>query len=298
MRVRDGAPQAAGTGEALDVSGGAGDGYDAVILAGGRAERLGGRDKPGMLVGGRSLVERVAAAVPDAARLVVVGPRRAEPARAVFTREDPPGSGPIPALRAALPEVSAPWVALLAGDMPFLRPAHVAALLRAARAAGTGAVLVDAEGHPQWLAGMWAVPRLARALDAYRGRSLRGLLGPLEPVMVHPPADPSGMAAWFDCDTMDDLQRAREALAAAGNGDPMNVLAEWTARICQELGIDPERVDRDRILDLTKEVAHGVARPAAPLTAYLLGLAEGAGTAPADAIERITRLAREWQREN
>lgn len=75
----------------------------------------------------------------------------------------------------------------------------------------------------------------------------------------------------------------------------MNVLAEWTALMCRELGIDPARVDRDRVLDLTKEVAHGVARPAAPLTAYLLGLAEGAGTAPDDAAERITRLAREWE---
>nr|WP_250905595.1 DUF6457 domain-containing protein [Nonomuraea sp. NEAU-A123] len=74
----------------------------------------------------------------------------------------------------------------------------------------------------------------------------------------------------------------------------MNVLNEWTALACKELGVDPARVDRDLILELTKEVAHGVARPAAPLTAYLLGLAEGAGTAPADAVARITALARNW----
>nr|WP_308126888.1 DUF6457 domain-containing protein [Nonomuraea guangzhouensis] len=82
---------------------------------------------------------------------------------------------------------------------------------------------------------------------------------------------------------MDDLEEAR-----------MNVLNEWTALACKELGVDPARVDRDLILELTKEVAHGVARPAAPLTAYLLGLAEGAGTAPADAVARITELARNW----
>nr|BFE80141.1 hypothetical protein GCM10020093_027420 [Planobispora longispora] len=57
----------------------------------------------------------------------------------------------------------------------------------------------------------------------------------------------------------------------------MNVLAEWTALVCEELGVDPEKIDRDMLLDLTKEVAHGVARPAAPLTAYLLGLAQGRG---------------------
>ncbi|MGW0072826.1 DUF6457 domain-containing protein, partial [Streptosporangium sandarakinum] len=73
----------------------------------------------------------------------------------------------------------------------------------------------------------------------------------------------------------------------------MNVLTEWTTLACRELGIDPSAVDRDALLDLTKEVAHGVTRPAAPLTAYLLGLAQGAGTAPSDAVERLTGLARD-----
>lgn len=200
--------------EAVPEDGGA-QPYDAVILAGGRAERLGGRDKPGLPVGGRPLVEWVARAVPDAARLIVVGPRRARPARAVFTREDPPGGGPIPAVRAALPEVSAPWFALLAADMPFLRPAHIAALIRAARRHGTGAVLTDADGHPQWLAGVWHTRRLTAALEDYDGRSLRGLLAPLAPATVHPVPGPGGMAAWFDCDTPDDLRRARDAAASA-----------------------------------------------------------------------------------
>ncbi|GII79180.1 hypothetical protein Sru01_41620 [Sphaerisporangium rufum] len=74
----------------------------------------------------------------------------------------------------------------------------------------------------------------------------------------------------------------------------MNVLAEWTALVCQELGIDPEKLDRDVVLDLTRDVAHGVARPAAPLTAYLLGLAQGAGTAGPDAAGRLAAMAREW----
>ncbi len=74
----------------------------------------------------------------------------------------------------------------------------------------------------------------------------------------------------------------------------MNVLEEWTALVCKELGIDPARLDRDAILDVTKDVAHGVARPAAPLTAYLLGLAQGAGTAPQDAAARLSAMAANW----
>ncbi|OUC92542.1 hypothetical protein CA984_29710 [Streptosporangium minutum] len=76
----------------------------------------------------------------------------------------------------------------------------------------------------------------------------------------------------------------------------MNVLTEWTELVCRELGVDPATIDRDALLDLTKEVAHGVTRPAAPLTAYVLGLAQGAGSAPPDAVERLTALARDWER--
>ncbi|MEU7054400.1 NTP transferase domain-containing protein, partial [Streptomyces eurythermus] len=35
--------------------------YDAVVLAGGAARRLGGADKPGVRVGGRALLDRVLA---------------------------------------------------------------------------------------------------------------------------------------------------------------------------------------------------------------------------------------------
>lgn len=75
----------------------------------------------------------------------------------------------------------------------------------------------------------------------------------------------------------------------------MNVLTEWTHTVCQALGLDESAVDRDLILDLTKDVAHNVARPAAPLTAFLVGLAAGRAGAGSDEIrhvaERIAALA-------
>ncbi|MBG0816844.1 molybdenum cofactor guanylyltransferase [Planomonospora sp. ID82291] len=185
-------------------------GYDALILAGGRASRLGGRDKPGLEVGGVPLIERVAAAVPGAGRLIVVGPPRPGLDRAVFRTEDPPGGGPVPALRAGLPEATAPRVVLLAADLPFLRARHVEALLDAADGAegdggnGAGALLVDDGGHEQWLVGAWRTAALAEALSGYAGRSLRGLLAPLDPVRLHLPGEP-----WFDCDTVDDLTHVR-----------------------------------------------------------------------------------------
>ncbi|NUW41709.1 molybdenum cofactor guanylyltransferase [Nonomuraea rhodomycinica] len=123
-------------------------GYDAVVLAGGEARRLGGADKPGLVVGGRTLLERVAGAVSGAGRVVVVGPARDLPG-VVFTQEDPPGGGPVPALRAGLREVTAPRVVLLAADLPFLTPPHISALLAAADApdAPAPAARRDADPH-------------------------------------------------------------------------------------------------------------------------------------------------------
>jgi len=75
----------------------------------------------------------------------------------------------------------------------------------------------------------------------------------------------------------------------------VNVLEEWMRTLCRALGIDPSSIDRDLVLDLTKDVAHNVARPAAPLTAFVVGLAAGkAGAQPGDisrAIEKAAALA-------
>ncbi|MFG2001291.1 molybdenum cofactor guanylyltransferase [Spirillospora sp. NPDC048911] len=181
--------------------------FDAVVLAGGRARRMGGGDKPGERVGGRPLIARVADAAGAARTLVIVGPPRPEPAHAVFVREDPPGAGPVPALRAGLPAVSAPWVALLAGDLPFLGPGDVALLLAAARDAdAAGAVLLDDGGREQWLAGCWQAGALRRALAGYEGASLRGLLAPLGPVTVTVRA--GERPPWYDCDTPGELEHA------------------------------------------------------------------------------------------
>jgi hypothetical protein len=74
----------------------------------------------------------------------------------------------------------------------------------------------------------------------------------------------------------------------------VNTLDEWAAAVCGELGLDPAALDPRLVLDLARDVAHGVARPAAPLTAYLLGVAVGQGRAPAESAARISQLAARW----
>ena len=200
---------------------------DAVILAGGRGSRLGGADKPALRVGERSLVGSVLAAATGAGahRVILFGPARPDLELAApdlrVVREDPPGAGPVPALRRGLAEVSAPWLLLIAADLPFLRGEHLGALCAAAQGsgpvAGTGAVLADDTGRPQWLAGCWRAAALRQALPGYAGSSLRGLLGPLRPALLGPERFPAGQAPppWLDCDTEEDLRLAR---ARSGGG--------------------------------------------------------------------------------
>ena len=73
----------------------------------------------------------------------------------------------------------------------------------------------------------------------------------------------------------------------------MSVLDDWLAAAAAELGVtDP--VDVTLLLDLSRDVAHGVLRPAAPVTTYLLGLAVGQGADPAEAAARLSALAAGW----
>ena len=77
----------------------------------------------------------------------------------------------------------------------------------------------------------------------------------------------------------------------------MNELDEWVAAVSQELGLDAE-VDVRLVLALARDVAHGVDRPAAPLTTFLMGLAVGQGQdsqASVSALaERVRLLASTW----
>ena len=206
---------------------GGGPSFDAVVLAGGRASRAGGIDKPGQRVGGRTLLASVAGAAvaAGAARVIVAGPARPglaadvrfPPGGLVFVREDPPGSGPVAALRAGLARARSPVVAVLAADLPFLTARALAPLLAAiSDGEGAGAVLLDGEGRRQWLAGCWRAAPLRDALAAYRGSSLHGLLEPLRPALLACPACPGEPPPWLDCDTMADLTRARRLARRAG----------------------------------------------------------------------------------
>jgi molybdopterin-guanine dinucleotide biosynthesis protein A len=196
--------------------------YAAVVLAGGAARRLGGVVKPALPVAGRSMLERVLAAVRDAEVRVAVGPPDLPvPPGVSLTREDPPGGGPVAAAAAGLALVPARVgaVALLAGDLPLLDRDAVHALRRAVAPGpdpATGpdvAVFVDAEGRRQHLCGVWRRLALRAALDRLAAHgpladaAVRRLLAGVRVAEVSHAAGPP---PWFDCDTDADLRRAEE----------------------------------------------------------------------------------------
>lgn len=102
------------------------------------------------------------------------------------------------------------------------------------------------------------------------------------------------------CATCDDEQRPRAcgAPGLAANLGCVN-LHDWIDELCDALDLDVE-IDEALVLDLARVAAHNVARPAAPITTYLLGYAAGAADADTDEVEalaaRAQRLAEGWDR--
>ncbi|MDT4918470.1 MAG: hypothetical protein QOH89_3170 [Pseudonocardiales bacterium] len=184
--------------------------YDAIVLAGGAATRLGGAAKPQLKVGGRTLLDRAVAAVHDADRVVVVGPVQAVARQSVerpvlFCQEDPPGGGPVAAIAAGLAHTEADVLVVLAADLPGVAPA--VPLLVAALPTSGVALLLDASGRANYLAAAWRRASLQDALTALgepAGASVRALAGSAAQVYV---ADQDGWAR--DCDTREDLADAR-----------------------------------------------------------------------------------------
>ncbi|WP_280233613.1 NTP transferase domain-containing protein [Nocardia cyriacigeorgica] len=191
---------------------------DAIVLAGGRASRMGGVDKPAIVIGGRSMLNVALGAVAGCAQTVVVGPHRPELDPSVRqVREVPPGAGPVAAIGAglrALGAEAAPRVVVLAADLPFLTEWAVADLLRRSDQSGADAVFAaDESGRPQYLIGVWRrsalTARLTR-LDSLVNQPMKALV-PDDTVMV-------ALDGVTDCDTDDEVRAARAVID--GGHDP------------------------------------------------------------------------------
>lgn len=194
----------------------------AILLAGGRAARLGGAPKPRQTIGGRTLFDIALAAASQAGcdPIVAVGPpiesSSAGSSRVIWTREVPPFGGPAAGVFAALAAAgeaspSTPgWTLLLACDLPRAEPATALLLDAVALVGGDvdGVCLGDENARPQWLIGCYRTAALQQAADRLpaggRDAPVRALLEDLAVTVLR---DPAGLSR--DVDTWEDLNAAR-----------------------------------------------------------------------------------------
>ncbi|MBU0621837.1 MAG: molybdenum cofactor guanylyltransferase [Gammaproteobacteria bacterium] len=189
------------------------DDCTALILAGGDSRRM-GQDKAGLILDGKSLLERVTATMQQVFPKVVVSVRqlRAEVDLPQVCDEHE-ASGPLAGLIAGLAQADTPWVFAVACDMPFVS-AKVVEHLAGCRGKFQAVVPVVG-GYEQPLAAFYAKSSLEkmRASLAAGDRSLRGALEKLEVNYVNEAelraADPQ-LRSFFDLDTPQDFQAAQK----------------------------------------------------------------------------------------
>lgn len=184
------------------------------MLAGGRSSRLGGVHKPALPLADQSLLGHLLTALEGLPTVIVGLPdgiSAEQLARVTVTREEPPGGGPVAALAAGVHHLApdAELVAVAAADMPFLTRAHFDRLIDVL---GDHEVAVPvARDRQQWLASVWNVASLRRALIVIGdpvNQSVRNLAALLD-VRFLGVTDTEEQHQLFDIDTPDDLNNAR-----------------------------------------------------------------------------------------
>jgi hypothetical protein len=98
----------------------------------------------------------------------------------------------------------------------------------------------------------------------------------------------------IDFDTWQDV-----AKAINGSESMDQITQMWMTRVATLLNVDSHEILTSELLDLTREVAHGVERKSAPLTTFLLGYAAGKESLNPEEvrklIESVSNAVAEWQ---
>ncbi|MGE5183969.1 MAG: molybdenum cofactor guanylyltransferase [Acidobacteriota bacterium] len=140
----------------------------ALILAGGRATRLGGIAKHAIVIGGETILARQTRLLaPRVQEILISSPSDIAGYRCVRDAFD--AAGPLAGIAAGLAAAATPWLLVVAGDMPYLTGELVDALLAAAHD-GVDAVCVRERGLPEPLVSVVH----ARARDAVETRLAHG----------------------------------------------------------------------------------------------------------------------------
>jgi molybdopterin-guanine dinucleotide biosynthesis protein A len=266
---------------------------DSIIVAGGSATRMGGADKAMLPLGlnGNSLLEDIIDSCPG--KVFIVGyPREIETVAndsVTWVPDLNPGGGPAAGIWSGLSKVSSEYVFVSAADQT-LSSDTVGKLIEAA-SGNDGAWAIRSDGSGQPLCACVRADLLRELLVSTQGvnQSPLRLLSNLQMVGVN--VNPDQVV---DFDTWQDV-----AKAINGSESMDQITQMWMTRVASLLNVDSHEVLTSELLDLTREVAHGVERKSAPLTTFLLGYAAGKDSLSPDEvrtlIETVSNAVSEWQ---
>lgn len=194
-----------------------------VVLAGGRATRMGGADKPLLRLAGRTLLDRIVERLAPQCSSVIIS-ANGDPARfgetglPVIPDDDPDHPGPLAGLLAAMDWAAAQtphiaWIVTVPGDTPFL-PEDLVRRLHEERQGADTLVACAVSGeriHP--VVGLWSTDLrrdLRHALTVENERGVRRWAerhGIAHAVWPAEPSDP-----FFNINTPEDLHLAEDLL--------------------------------------------------------------------------------------
>jgi molybdopterin-guanine dinucleotide biosynthesis protein A len=268
--------------------------FNAVILAGGRATRLGGVPKPGLTFDGASLLSHALQAARGASAVVVVGPDTSGiggvlPDGVLSAREEPAFAGPAAAIAAGLAALHeaaalqhavspAPWTLVLACDMPHASRG-IAPLWEGLHAHPEveGAMAVSPDGRQQPLLGVYSTGALEREIavaseaSGLTNSSVFRLLARLNLLAVTvPDGSTDDVDTWEDAAAL-GIHNEQEADMKSQE----ETLEDWCRTLLQAFELEGVEVDINEVLAVAGVAAHSVVRPAAPLTTFIAGYAAG-----------------------
>lgn len=242
---------------------------------------------------GDSLLQGVVDACPG--RVIAVGVERPSISGATWVVDLNPGGGPGAGIWSGLTHVTTDYVFISAGDQQ-LEASDVAAICDAAIGhEGAWAVREDGQGQP--------------LCACVRANVLRELLADTQGVNVSPlrllsSRDMVGVSVreLVDVDSWADVSRIlkHQAVGAPARSEShMDQITQmWLTRVAILLDVDYHEVPIEELLNLTRDVAHGVERKSAPLTTFLVGYAAGKKSLSAaelsELVKHISNAVDEW----
>jgi molybdopterin-guanine dinucleotide biosynthesis protein A len=254
---------------------------------------MGGLDKAMLPLGisGKSLLQDVISSCPG--NVFIVGSPREigleSIDRVTWVTDLNPGGGPAAGIWSGLSSVSSDFVFISAADQTLSK--ETVSKLIAAGIGNDGAWAIRSDGSGQPLCACVRSDLLRDLLAPTQGinQSPLRLLSTLN--MVGVSVNPDQVV---DFDTWQDVSRA-----VKGSNAMDQITQMWLARVATLLNVDQHEMLTSELLDLTREVAHGVERKSAPLTTFLLGYAAGKDSLTPEEvkklIEAVTNAVAEWQ---